>query len=142
YSYDAVVRRKNADLSNNLGNLAQRSLSMVYKNLDAQVPQPDELTDKDQNILAEAAQLLGTWQKHFETQDFYRALIAAWKVLDDTTSYFADQQRWVLRKTDEARMNAVVWVTLEVVRRIGLLIQAVMPDSATKLLDALGIAAS
>src|SRR5699024_8778428 len=73
---------------------------------------------------------------------FYRALIAAWKVLDDTNSYFADQQPWVLRKTDEARMKTVLWVTLEVVRRIGLLIQAVMPDSATKLLDALGITAT
>src|SRR5699024_11609826 len=102
YSYDAVVRRKNADLSNNLGNLAQRSLSMVYKNLDAQVPQPGELTDKDQDILGEAAQLLGIWQTHFETQDFYRALVAAWKVLDDTNSYFAEDRKSVVRKTDEA----------------------------------------
>lgn len=142
YSHDGVVRRKNADLSNNLGNLAQRSLSMVYKNLDAQIPEPGDLTDQDKQLLADAAALLETWRTHFETQDFYRALVAAWKVLDDTNSYFADQQPWVLRKTDEARMKTVLWVALEVVRRIALLVQAVMPDSATKLLDALGIAAS
>src|SRR5699024_8208825 len=127
YSYDAVVRRKNADLSNNQGNLAQRSLSMVYKNLDAQVPQPDEMTDNDQNTLAEAAQLWGTWHKHFETQAVYRALNAARKVLDDTSSYFADQQPWVLRRSAAARMTTAWWVTLEVVRRIGLPIKALMP---------------
>ncbi|HEY4557944.1 MAG TPA: class I tRNA ligase family protein, partial [Enteractinococcus sp.] len=142
YTHDGVIRRKNADLSNNLGNLAQRSLSMVYKNLDAKIPEPGPLTPQDEQILAEAADLLETWRGYFEVQDFYRALGAAWKVLDDTNSYFADQQPWVLRKTDEARMKTVLWVTLEVVRRIGLLIQAVMPDAATKLLDALGIEAS
>src|SRR5699024_2096017 len=142
YSHDGVVRRKNADLSNNLGNLAQRSLSMVYKNLDAQIPAPGELTAQDEQLLADAASLLETWRTHFETQDFYRSLVAAWKVLDDTNGYFADQQPWVLRKTDEARMKTVLWVALEVVRRIALLIQAVMAESATNLLDALGVEAS
>ncbi|NLZ98575.1 MAG: class I tRNA ligase family protein, partial [Micrococcus sp.] len=142
YSHDGVLRRKNADLSNNLGNLAQRSLSMVYKNLDAKVPEPGELTDQDQKVLADAAALMDTWRTHFEVQDFYRALGAAWKVLDDTNAYFADQQPWVLRKTDEARMKTVLWVTLEIVRRVALLVQPVMPESATKLLDALGVEAS
>lgn len=142
YSHEGVVRRQNADLSNNLGNLAQRSLSMVHKNCDAQVPQPGELTAQDQQVLNDAAALLDTWRGYFDIQDFYRALGAAWKVLDDTNGYFADQQPWVLRKTDEARMRTVLWVTLEVVRRIGLLIQAIMPESATQLLDALGVAAS
>ena len=139
YSHDGVIRRKNADLSNNLGNLAQRSLSMVYKNCAGQVPEPGELTEQDEQLLADAAGLLETWRGYFDKQDFYRALGAAWKVLDEANSYFADQQPWVLRKTDEARMQTVLWVTLEVVRRIALLIQAVMPEAATKLLDALGV---
>src|SRR5690625_7168944 len=113
---------------------------MVYKSCDAQVPQPGELTEQDQQLLSDASALLETWRTYFQVQDFYRALGAAWKVLDDANSYFADQQPWVLRKTDEARMQTVLWVTLEVVRRIGLLIQAAMPEAATKLLDALGVA--
>src|SRR5699024_6406254 len=52
YSHDGVIRRKNADLSNNLGNLAQRSLSMVYKNCAGQVPEPGELTEQDEQLLA------------------------------------------------------------------------------------------
>jgi methionyl-tRNA synthetase len=115
---------------------------MVYKNLDAQVPEPGELTEQDDQILAEVDGLLATWRDYFEVQDFYRALGATWKVLDHTNEYFADQQPWVLRKTDEARMKTVLWVTLEVVRRVALLLQAVMPEAATKLLDALGIEAS
>src|SRR5699024_9058739 len=142
YSRDGVLRRNYADPSNNRGSLAQRSLSMVYTNLDAQVPQPAELAEQGQKVLDDAAALMETWRAHFEVQDFYRALGAAWKVLDDTNAYFADQQPWVLFRSEEARMKTVLWVTLEIVRRVALLVQPVMPESATKLLDALGVEVS
>lgn len=142
YSYEAVVGRKNADLSNNLGNLAQRSLSMVYKNCDAAIPARGELTEADETILAAASALMEECRSRFEVQDFHGALTKVWKVLDDANAYFADQAPWVLRKTDEVRMATVLRVTLEVVRKVTLLMQAVMPDSATALLDALGVPAS
>ncbi|GHD08268.1 methionine--tRNA ligase [Zhihengliuella salsuginis] len=138
YSHDAIVGRMNADLSNNLGNLAQRSLSMVKKNCDSQVPAPGEFTAADQQILDAAAALLPIVRDHFERQEFSRALEAVWNVLGDANAYFADQQPWVLRKTDEPRMRTVLYVTLEVVRRVALLVQPVMPDASSRLLDVLG----
>ncbi|GAA1347740.1 methionine--tRNA ligase [Falsarthrobacter nasiphocae] len=138
YSHEAVVARKNADLANNLGNLAQRSLSMVAKNCGAAVPTPGEFTVQDEQVLAAADSLLATSRLAYDSQEFHKALEAAWTVLGDTNAYFADQAPWVLRKTDAARMETVLYVTLEVLRKVALLAQPVMPESAGRLLDALG----
>ena len=141
YSHDAVVGRKNADLANNLGNLAQRSLSMVAKNLGGAVPEPGEYTAADRALLDRASGLLETARANFAVQDFHHALETTWAVLGEANAYFAEQQPWVLRKTDPDRMATVLYVTLETVRRVALLVQPVMPGSATRLLDLLGVAA-
>ncbi|MDQ4502217.1 methionine--tRNA ligase [Sinomonas sp. ASV322] len=138
YNHDAIVGRMNADLANNLGNLAQRSLSMVAKNLDGVVPEPGELAPADIALLDAADGLLDAARAAFEKQEFSRGLEAIWGLLGDTNAYFADQAPWVLRKTDPARMATVLYVTLEVLRIVSVLVQPVMPDSAGKLLDALG----
>ena len=138
YNHDAIVGRMNADLANNFGNLAQRSLSMVAKNCDGAVPVPGDFTAADEAMLAQADALLGTVRAEFEEQQFSRALEAMWHVLGECNAYFAEQQPWVLRKTDTARMNTVLYVTLEVLRQVAILSQPVMPGSAAKVLDLLG----
>lgn len=138
YNHEAVVGRMNADLANNLGNLAQRSLSMVAKNCGGVVPTPGELSAADQAILTAAGDLLEKSRAAYQNQDFHGSLEEIWKVLGDTNAYFADQAPWQLRKTDFARMETVLYVTLEVLRIVALLIQPVVPASAAKLLAALG----
>lgn len=138
YSHDTIVGRMNSDLANNLGNLAQRSLSMVAKNCHGVVPSPGTFSDSDEEILAASSTLLDICRDAFNRQEFSKALEAIWTVLGDTNAYFADQAPWVLRKTDAARMETVLFVTLEVVRRAALLIQPVMPVAAGSLLRALG----
>ncbi|GER21887.1 methionine--tRNA ligase [Zafaria cholistanensis] len=138
YSHEAIVGRMNADLANNLGNLAQRSLSMVAKNCGGAVPAPGEYSPADTALLAAAGALLETSRDAYSRQEFSKALEAVWNLLGDTNAYFAEQQPWVLRKTDAARMGTVLYVTLEVLRQVALLAQPVMPTSAAALLDALG----
>ncbi|WP_159618368.1 methionine--tRNA ligase [Arthrobacter zhaoguopingii] len=138
YSHEAVVGRMNSDLANNFGNLAQRSLSMVAKNCAGLVPSPGPFTEADTALLADAGALLETCRSAFEKQEFSRALEAMWTVLGDTNAYFAEQQPWVLRKTDPERMNTVLYVTLEVLRIVAVLSQPVMPTSAARLLTVLG----
>lgn len=137
YSHDTIVSRMNADLANNLGNLAQRSLSMVAKNCGGVVPTPGQFTEADQKILDEAGKLLDICRDAYSRQEFSKALEAIWSVLGDTNAYFADQAPWVLRKTDIARMETVLYVTLEVLRRVALLVQPVMPSAASKVLESL-----
>jgi methionyl-tRNA synthetase len=138
YSHEAIVTRINADLANELGNLAQRSLSMVAKNCDAQVPTPGELTEDDTAMLAQADALLERVRAEYDVQALHLALEAIWSVLGETNRYFSKQEPWVLRKTDPARMATVLYVTLEVVRIVGILVQPVMPGAAEKILDLLG----
>ncbi|TJZ76951.1 methionine--tRNA ligase [Rhodococcus oryzae] len=138
YSHESIVTRMNADLANELGNLAQRSLTMVAKNCDAQVPTPGDLTEDDSALLAKAEALLEAVRADFDKQALHQALEAIWHVLGETNRYFSQQEPWVLRKTDPARMATVLYVTLEVVRIVGILVQPVMPDSGAKILDLLG----
>lgn len=142
YNEDAIIGRINADLANELGNLAQRSLSMVAKNLGAAVPDPGEFTEEDAALLAAADGLLQRVREHFDVPAMHLALEAIWGVLGAANRYFSAQEPWVLRKSDAAedqqRFRTVLYTTLEVVRIATLLLQPVMPESTAKLLDLLG----
>jgi methionyl-tRNA synthetase len=141
YSHEAIVARMNADLSNDLGNLAQRSLSMIAKNCDGKVPACGALIDADKEILASADALLAEVRAHHKDIAISRALDTIWKVVADTNRYFAGQEPWALKKTDPARMGTVLYVTAEVLRVVGILIQPYVPQSAAKLLELLGVSA-
>ncbi|OBF90839.1 methionine--tRNA ligase [Mycobacterium sp. 852002-51163_SCH5372311] len=142
YSDEAIITRINTDLANELGNLAQRSLSMVAKNLGGVVPDPGDFTADDTGLLAVADGLLGRARAHFDAQAMHLALEAIWLMLGDANKYFSAQQPWVLRKSeaeaDQARFRTVLYVTCEVVRIAALLVQPVMPQSGGKLLRLLG----
>jgi methionyl-tRNA synthetase len=138
YSEDAIIGRINADLANELGNLAQRSLSMVAKNLDGIVPEPGEFTPEDTELLDLADGLLERVRTHFDATAMHLALEAIWSVLGAANKYFSAQEPWVLRKSDETRFRTVLYTTLETVRIAALLSQPVMPESTGKLLDLLG----
>ncbi|OBG70550.1 methionine--tRNA ligase [Mycobacterium sp. E2462] len=142
YTEDAIVTRINADLANELGNLAQRSLSMVAKNLDGVVPEPGAFTAEDAELLDAADGLLDRVRAAFDSQAMHLALEAIWLMLGAANRYFSAQQPWVLRKSaaasDQQRFGTVLYTTCEAVRIAALLIQPVLPDSAAKLLELLG----
>ena len=142
YSEEAIIGRINADLANEFGNLAQRSLSMVNKNLDARVPEPGELSVEDSELLALADGLLPRVRAAFDEQAMHQGLEAIWLMLGAANRYFSAQEPWVLRKSgspaDQERFRTVLYVTLEAVRIAAILAQPVMPGSAAKLLELLG----
>lgn len=139
YNHETIVARINGDLANNFGNLAQRSLSMVAKNCGGLVPTPGELLAADTEILGAAANLLEINREAYDRQEFSRALEAVWHVLGDTNAYFAEQEPWKLKKTDPARMETVLYVTIEIVRQVAILLQPVLPQAMTSLLNVLAV---
>lgn len=141
YSHDAIVNRTNADLANDLGNLAQRSLSMIAKNCEGKVPVPGEFSEADKAILDQAEAALDTARKAMDDQALHLALGGIFAVVAEANRYFAGQEPWALRKTDPARMGTVLYVTAEVIRRVGIMVQPFIPQSAEKLLDILAIPA-
>jgi methionyl-tRNA synthetase len=139
YNHEAMVARINADLANDLGNLAQRSLSMIAKQLGGVLPEPGEFTDNDKEILAEADAMLDVSRTAMATQQIHQWLNVVWSVVAEANRYFAGEAPWALAKTDPDRQKTVLYVTAEVVRQVAILTQPVMPDASSKLLDSLGI---
>ena len=137
YSHEAIVNRINADLANDLGNLAQRSLSMVARNCGGALPQPGNFSAADAAILAAADAMISAARRAMETQQLHQVLNVIWSVVADANRYFASEAPWALAKTDPPRMATVLYVTAEVLRQIAILVQPFMPVSAAKLLDLL-----
>jgi len=141
YSHEAIVNRINADLANDLGNLAQRSLSMVGKGRDGVLPEPGPFSDNDKAILAAADALIDKAREAMKTQQLHQVLNATWAVVAEANRYFAGEAPWALAKTDPARQGTVLYVTAEVIRQVAILAQPFMPTAAAKLLDLLAVPA-
>ena len=139
FSHRAMVQRMNADLANDYGNLAQRSLSMIAKNLGGTVPLPQAFTDADRALLVAAAGLVGRIREHLGVQHFHKALEAIWEVVGEANRYVDVQAPWALRRSDPARMATVLYVLAETVRRLAILTQPFMPHASSRLLDQLAV---
>jgi methionyl-tRNA synthetase len=137
YSHEAIVTRMNADLANGLGNLAQRSLSMIAKNFDGVVPTPGPFTEADTAMLAAVDALYPKVRAAMDSQAIKLYLDAVWAVIGDADRYFASEKPFDKGHSLE-RKGTILYVTAEVVRQLAILAQPAMPSSAAKLLDLLG----
>ena len=139
YSHEAIVTRINADLANDLGNLAQRSLSMIAKNLEGKAPQLQNLLPQDEAILALADALPEKCRHLMQNFALHQILGEIWRVVAEANRYFATEEPWIIRKTDQARFEVILAVTSEVLRAVAIMTQPVMPVACAKLLDLLGV---
>lgn len=140
FSHEHAVTRINADLANGLGNLAQRTLSQIYKNCEGAYPQPGDFTAEDKALLAHAYdRLLPQVRQYFDKFAFNRGLEAIWRLVYDANGYIDAQAPWTLKKTDEARMKTVLYVLADVIRCLAIAIQPVVPSGASRMLDQLKV---
>ncbi|HEV2543921.1 MAG TPA: methionine--tRNA ligase [Methylobacterium sp.] len=139
YDHEAIINRINADLANDLGNLAQRSLSMIAKNCEGTVPDPGAFTEADERLLAAAAALPDKARGLMQNLALHAILAEIWAVVGEANRYFASEEPWKLRKSDPARMNTVLYVTVETLRRVGLMVQPFVPTAGSALLDLLAV---
>ena len=139
FSHRALIGRINGDLANDFGNLAQRVLSMIAKNCEGRVPEPDAFHDDDQALLDSAGGLLDIMRDHLRRQEFHSALIAQWRVIGEANRYIDAQAPWALRKTAPARMATVLYVLAETIRYLAILAQPVMPIAAGRMLEQLSV---
>ncbi|NQX79949.1 MAG: methionine--tRNA ligase, partial [Hyphomicrobiaceae bacterium] len=139
YSPDLIKSRINADLANDIGNLAQRSLSMIAKNCAAAVPEPTRLKPEDQAILDAADNVYQKAHQAMNQLAIKQYLDVVWEVVADANRYFAGEEPWIKFRTDPKRMHTILYTTAEVVRQVAILVQPVVPLGASKLLDLLAI---
>jgi methionyl-tRNA synthetase len=135
FSRRALISRLNNELANDLGNLAQRTLTLVQRNCAARWPEPAAAEP-----LAEAAAALpAAVRARLERLAFHEALEEVWRVIRAANAYIDHQAPWALRKTDPARMAAVLRVLLDALRSIATVLQPFMPGGMAAMLDQLGV---
>ena len=139
WSHEAIGRRINADLANDLGNLAQRTLSMIAKACEGRVPPDGPATDADRALLAGVSTMLDEARAAHADVRPDLALDAIWVRVSAVNAYLNEMAPWALRKTDPARADIVLYHAAECVRQIALLVQPAMPSSAARLLDQLSV---
>jgi methionyl-tRNA synthetase len=136
YSAEAIVGRVNAELANSFGNLAQRTLSMIYKNLGGVIPAAGEAAE-DRDLLARVDEGCAELASKFDEFAFSIGLDAWMAAVFACNAYVDAQAPWALRKTDPERMAAVLGTLVEAVRRLSAAVAPVIPEAAAKLLSAI-----
>jgi methionyl-tRNA synthetase len=141
FSQEAAIRRINADLANGIGNLAQRTLTLIQKNCGGLVPEHQAFTQHDQQLLARAYDLVRAVEGDLGKQLFHEALRTIWGVIGDGDAYIDANAPWALKKTDMERMATVLYVLAETLRSIAIVSQPFMPEIMAQLLDQLAVPA-
>ncbi len=140
YSHEAIVTRINADLANDLGNLSQRSLSMIARNCNSCIPQPGPISKHHKVHLEEVIDvLLDDVCDRLDQQMLHDCLVKIWEAVAQTNRYFANSEPWALKKTNPLEMACVLYITAESLRQIAILTQPFMPQAMSDLLDQLGV---
>jgi methionyl-tRNA synthetase len=141
YSAEAIVNRSNAELANSFGNLAQRTLSLIYKNCEGSLPPINGHTEADDALFA----LLDKVTRHevptaYDKLAFAQALESWMSAVYACNAYVDEQAPWALRKTDPKRMQTVLATLYIAIAQLAVAVSPVMPESSARLLDAMGIA--
>ncbi len=140
WSRKGLITRLNVELANDLGNLAQRTLSQVARNCGGVLPPAVSLTEDDEALLQQARALPLAMGAMIDRQALHEALEECWKVIRASNSFIDRQAPWTLKKQgDTERMGTVLRVLVDVLRHVATVLQPFMPDSMARMLDQLGV---
>jgi methionyl-tRNA synthetase len=139
FSHEQLCHRINLHLANDLGNLAQRTLTMIYRNCDAMIPAPGALTAEDEEVLKALSDSRREIKAHLDEQAVKSICDCINGLAKLGNKYFDTNAPWLLVKTDPARLRTVLFVLSELLRHSAIVLQPVMPASCDHMLDLLGI---
>ena len=139
FSHQAMVHRLNSDLANDLGNLCQRVMSMIFRNCDGKIPESHSLDARDEQFVTAISDSLDDLRALMEEQAFHQALELLWRHVADANRYVDELAPWELRKSDPPRMETVLYTLAEGIRNIAILASPFMPGSMDKVFETLGV---
>ena len=145
FSFDALVQRFNADLANGIGNLASRTLSMITRYFEGEVPYPSlsERTPADEAIGHLAEQTIAEFHAQFEQFQFSRALETAWSLVAAVNKYIVENEPWAVAERDDkdsrARLATILYTSAEALRVVTALVHPVIPEATARIWTQLGL---
>ena len=128
----------NSDLANNYGNFCQRVTAFAEKNCDSKVPDSVEFNDQDKNILDNFSNNIKTLRSYIDDQKLNSYVDFIVNVLFDANKYFNDQEPWN-KKNDKKRLNTIIYTSLELIRKISIMLYPIIPSSSIKSLGVFNI---
>jgi methionyl-tRNA synthetase len=123
----------NSELANSFGNLAQRSLSMIFKNLGGVIPSAGEAA-VDRALLAQVEEACDALESEFDRFAFSAGLESWMGAVFACNAYVDAAAPWALKKSDPERMSAVLGTLVVAIRKLALAVQPIVPASAEKLI--------
>jgi len=146
FSFDALVQRFNADLANGIGNLASRTLAMITRYFNAEVPYPSAAaarTEREDTLANLGMKTIVDFTELFRDYQFSRALESAWALLSATDTYISESKPWeVAEQQDEqgrARLGTILYTAAEALRIVTALAHPALPQATTKIWTQLGL---
>jgi len=138
YSKSSMVNRINSELANNIGNLTQRTLTMIVKNCNSKLPKLNH-PELAESLFKEAEMTIEKVTSHMLKQEFSLSIEAIIKLASQANSFIDEQAPWHLAKNDVEKMASILHILAQIIHHLGILLLAFMPDSANKILDLLSI---
>jgi methionyl-tRNA synthetase len=139
FSKKAISRRVNADLANNFGNLIQRVFSFINKNCNSKIQNKFDLNDQDKTLFQLANNKFIKYKNFFEKYEIDKAIKEVFEIISKTNVYIDNQAPWNLKKTNIIRMNVILSVSTEIIRRVTIMLSPIIPDSSIKIMEILNL---
>ena len=145
FSFDALVQRFNADLANDLGNLSSRTLSMITRYFEGEVPypSPSEHTPADEAIAELAQKTIADFHAQFEQFQFSRALETAWSLVAAVNKYIVENEPWAVAEREDkdsrARLATILYTSAEALRLVTALVHPIVPEATARIWTQLGL---
>ncbi len=145
FSFDALVQRFNADLANDLGNLSSRTLSMITRYFEGEVPYPSPSahTPADEAIAELAQKTIAGFHAQFEQFQFSRALETAWSLVAAVNKYIVENEPWAVAEREDkdsrARLATILYTSAEALRVVTALVHPIIPEATARIWTQLGL---
>jgi methionyl-tRNA synthetase len=146
FSFDALVTRYNADLANDLGNLASRTLTMIGKYFKGEVPYPAGAATRnadDEAIARLGDEVIANFATQFDDFQLSRALETAWSLIAAVNKYLVENEPWALGEKEDqdsrSRLGTILYTAAEALRIVTALVHPVLPESTAKIWNQLGL---